>query len=243
MSRFFVPRESIKGNAILISGPEAHHMLDVMRLKKGEEVTAFDGEGKEYEGVIKEIKEKSLVVEIKETRDVSGKRKVLITIGQAIPKKEKMDYIIEKATEMGARSIIPIETARSIVKIRPNGGKARLERWQRIALEAAKQSGNPTVPKVERISGFDEAIAKAGDYDLKILACLDREAEDIKSVLRAYKPESVILFVGPEGDFTKEEIGKAKAAGARLVNLGNTVLKSDTAALAMIAMINYEYEH
>ena len=130
MSRFYVPRESVRGNIINISGREAHHILDVMRLKVTDKVVTFDGTGKEYTGFIKEIKTKSAIIEIVETRIPHGMESAGITLVQAIPKKDKMDYIVEKSTELGASKIIPIVTGRTIPDWDEPKRIASVERWR-----------------------------------------------------------------------------------------------------------------
>ena len=144
---------------------------------------------------------------------------------------------------MGVNSIIPIETARSVVRLDDKKAGSRVERWRRIAKEAAKQSGAQVIPDIEDISDFDGMIPRMGDYGLKVMACLDEKRESLKEALRGGKAKNMLIFIGPEGDFTKGEIAKARSGGARLVSLGAAVLKSDTAGLAALAMINYEYEN
>jgi 16S rRNA (uracil1498-N3)-methyltransferase len=232
----------VQQDRIVIDGPEAHHILNVLRLEESDEVTAFDGEGREYTGVIKEARRRSLVIEITGTRDALAEEKVSVTLGQAIPKKEKMDYIVEKATELGASSIIPFETERSVVRIKADRREGRLARWRRIAAEAAKQCANPVVPKIEEPFYFKELLARIRDYDLSLMACLAGDTESIKGVLEKNKSaRNILVLIGPEGDFTKEEAEAAKSKGCRLISLGRNVLKSDTAGLALLAMINYEY--
>ncbi len=243
MSRFFVPKGAVRGNKVIIDGPEAHHILDVMRLGIGDEVTAFDGTGMEYMGKIEATGKANLIVAITEARDIPLKKAMVVTLAQAIPKKDKMDYIVEKATELGVHSIIPIQTTRSIVRLDAKKAPTRVERWRKISKEAAKQCGAQKIPVIEDISGFDDAVARLKDYDLKLMACLGPDAESLKDVLRANKAKSALIFIGPEGDFTEDEIRKASSGGARLISLGGSVLKSDTAGLAALAVINYEYDN
>ncbi len=241
MSRFYVPKEAIEGNMIRLSGPEAHHILDVMRLKKGDSVAAFDGSGREYAGIIKETRPKDLTIEVTSTREAAACEKVAVTLAQAIPKKDKMDYIVEKATELGVHAIAPVETMRTIVRLKGDKAKERVERWQRIAREAAKQCGRTTVPAVEKIKDYDSFLKDAKGYDLSLMACLSEGTIDIKEALRKRRAKNVLLCVGPEGDFTPDEIVSARSCGMEMISLGPMVLKSDTAGLAALAVINYEY--
>jgi 16S rRNA (uracil1498-N3)-methyltransferase len=241
MGRFYVPRESVREGKIFINGPEAHHIVHVMRLRKADKGVAFDGEGKEYQGVIREVRPKGLTIDIVQTRDIVTEDSVSVTLAQAIPKKEKMDYIVEKAVEIGLRSIIPVQTARTVVRLAAERAPSRVERWRRIAREAAKQCGSQTVPTVERVVDFDTLLGMMGKYELCLMACLAGDTAYIKEVLKAERPETVLLCIGPEGDFAPEEIGRARSNGAKLVSLGQRVFKSDTASLAALAMIHYEY--
>ncbi len=241
MGRFFVPREAVKGNRIVIEGEEAHHIRNVMRLKESDEVVAFDGQGREYAGVIRETGPHGVVIDILRTRELPVEGGVSLTLAQAIPKKEKMDYIVEKATELGVRRIVPVRTERTVVALAAERGRARVERWRRIAREAAKQCGSPTIPVVEDLAEFDTFVRSSKGYEVSLMACLADGSMPVKEALKTPKPETLLIFIGPEGDFTKQEIELARANGARLVSLGPRILKSDTAGLALIAMVQYEY--
>lgn len=241
MSRFYVPKESIKGNSIYISGKEAHHILDVMRLKISDEVVVFDGTGNEYIGVVKETGRKSLSLEIIETRESRKVEAYSTTLIQAIPKKEKMGHIAEKATELGVSCIIPVTTARTI----PDWNEAKksnvVEKWRKISLEAAKQCGRVDAPKIRPIASLEEAVKNVAGHDLKLIAALSEKAIKLKDALKSRSAGRIAIAIGPEGDFTAEEIELAVQSGFKIVNLGRRVLKSDTAGLAVLAMINYEY--
>lgn len=241
MSRFYVPEESIKGKRIVISGIEAHHIIDVMRLKLLDEVVVFDGTGKEYIGIVKEIGRKSLSVEITGTRQLKGEDKYSVTLIQAIPKKEKMDYIAEKAAELGVSGIIPVTTARTIPDWNESKKASVVERWRRIAKEAAKQCGRADIPEIKDVMDFKDAIYLAAIDSLKLIAALSDKAVKLKDALKSCSGGSMVIAIGPEGDFTPEEIRAAEENGFKIVNLGPRVLKSDTAGLAMLAIINYEY--
>lgn len=243
MSRFYISKESIEGNTITIAGKEAHHILNVMRLKKLDEVVTFDGTGKEYIGFIKDIKHKSVTIEILQDRTVLSKDTTKIALVQAILKKEKMDYIVEKSTELGVSSIIPIVTSRAIPNWDESKKRAHVERWRKIAKEASKQCGRVDVPAVFEIMDFKDAVKRQEDYDLRLIATLSEEAGGIKDILNSFKREKISIAIGPEGDFTTDEIEEAKKSGFKLVSLGPRVLRSDTACLAVLAILNYELDH
>jgi 16S rRNA (uracil1498-N3)-methyltransferase len=240
MSRFYVPKESVKGNIINISGKEAHHILDVMRLKVSDNVVTFDGTGKEYTGFIKEIKTKSAIIEIVETKTLHGKEFSGITLAQAIPKKDKMDYIVEKSTELGVSKIIPLVTGRTIPDWDEPKRIASVERWRKIAMEASKQCGRADIPEIDRIKNFPDIAAEAERYDLALIAALEEKAIRLKDALKGFAGGKALIAIGPEGDFTPDEIAEAKRSGFKLVSLGSRVLKSDTAGLFVLAILNYE---
>ncbi len=241
MSRFYVNKESIKTTSIYISGKEAHHILGVMRLKLLDDVVVFDGTGKEYAGVIKKADRKSLEVEIKEIRNAPRKEFHIVTLIQAIPKKEKMDYICEKATELGVFSIIPVTTERTIPDWGSEKKASLVERWRRIGREAAKQCGRLDIPEVRPIMPVEEAIKAVNGYDLKLIAALNNKTIELKDALKSCKSAKKAIAIGPEGDFTAEEIDAAVKSNFLIVNLGPLTLKSDTAGLAVLSVMNYEY--
>jgi len=241
MSRFFIPAKSIKGKIALISGQEAHHILDVMRLKDGDSITAFDGQGLLYQGRIIDTSHKQVKLQIESILKDKRKLKAKIALVQALPKKHKMDYIIEKATELGVDSIIPVETTRTIIKLDAQKKLRRHERWQRIAKEASKQCARLTIPEIKEICSWPDALASLSNFNLKLLFCLTKETRPIKKVLAGCKKaKNIALCIGPEGDFTQKEIKAGYQAGCVGASLGTNVLKVDTAALSALSMITYE---
>jgi len=242
MSRFFVPKEMIKGNRIVITGKEAHHILDVMRLKESDKVITFDGSGREYIGVVKETDRRSLVVEILERRVARQIEALEITLIQALTKKEKIDYIVEKATELGVHRVVPVFTERAIPVWDDEKRRSHVDRWRKIAREASKQCGRSSIPEISEIEDFGSAVTRMSDKELRLIAVLSEETVPISSAISGLKPKSVVIAIGPEGDFTQAETDAAKKAGFKPVSLGLRVLKSDTAGLAALAILNYEFE-
>ena len=240
MSRFYVSPERIKNNLIHIVGREAHHIIDVMRLKETDSVVVFDGTGAEYTGFIKDKSAKKVTVEIVKTKKPILKRRAEITLVQAIPKKAKMDYIVEKATELGVSAIIPIISERTVIRLEDERRRSKVERWKKIAISAAKQCGRADVPLVQDVQKFYFVLDKVNNYDVTLLACLSEEAEKINEALDNFETGRIILFIGPEGDFTPEEITMAKRTSARFITLGDLVLKSDTAGISALSILNYE---
>ncbi|MBU0605046.1 MAG: 16S rRNA (uracil(1498)-N(3))-methyltransferase [Candidatus Omnitrophica bacterium] len=240
MSRFYVPEGSVRGNLINISGKEAHHIIDVMRLKASDKVVTFDGTGKEYAGFIKEIRRKSVTIEIVEVRTPHGRMAYGITLLQAIPKKDKMDYIVEKSTELGVSNIIPLVTERTIPIWDEAKKASSVQRWRKIAMEASKQCGRADIPDIGPVKNFADASADAAGFGLALIATLDDGAIKLKDALSGFGPGKIAIAVGPEGDFTPGEVARAKEGGFKVVSLGSRVLKSDTAGLFMLAILNYE---
>ncbi len=240
MSRFYIPEGSVRGNLINIGGKEAHHIIDVMRLKAPDKVVTFDGTGKEYTGFIKEVGRKSVTIEIVEARTLCGRMTDGIILLQAIPKKDKMDYIVEKSTELGVSKIIPLVTERTI----PNWDEPKkasfVERWRKIAMEASKQCGRADIPEIGLIKNFSDVSVDTAGFGLALIAALDDGAIRFKDALRGFSPGRVAIAIGPEGDFTPGEVARAKKGGFKVVNLGSRILKSDTAGLFMLAILNYE---
>jgi len=162
---------------------------------------------------------------------------ISITLACAIPKKAKIDYIIEKCTELGIDRIIPIITERTIVRFTTEKAENRHKRWQKISQEASKQCGRIKFPLIEQVLNFNKAIEKAGEYDLALIPNLEPKNKSLKDTIHGFSGKSIIAFIGPEGDFTKAEVELAKKNGCIGVSLGELVLKVDTAALGLTAFL------
>lgn len=240
MSRFYIKPDNVRNDKIYVDGEEARHILNVMRLKRGDGVIAFDGTGREYFGDIESISTNSLIVKIKKIEEHKTKKRYRMTLAQAIPKKAKMDYIIQKATELGIDSIIPMNTERTVVKLSKSDISARQNRWERIAKEAAKQCGRSEITKIEGYLDFEDVLENVKSYDLALMpSIMPVNRQSLKKCLSNFKGESILIFIGPEGGFDPAELDAAFEKGVIFVSLGENVLKSDTAAIAAIAMINY----
>jgi len=241
LSRFFAPKENVKGNLIYIDGREARHILNVMRLGEEDKVVVFDGTGKEYTGFIKTAKLKSLTVEIITTRSPKDESLPQITLAQAIPKKEKMDSIVEKATELGVSAIAPLISERTVVELEEGKAFGRVERWRKIARESSKQCGRTRVPEIKDIRKFSDAACDINDFDLGLMAHLSGNTRSLKDAISGFVGGKIIVFVGPEGDFTPEEIRLTEDTGCKFISLGRRVLKSDTAGFYILSVLNHEF--
>lgn len=242
MSKFFVDRENISENTIEITNTDVSHISRVLRMTVGDALTICDGMGNDYETTITEIGEKSIVCHINSKEKSNTEPNIRVTLFQCLPKAAKMDYIIQKTTELGIFSVVPCASMRCVVKL--DGKKAeqkKQERWQKISLEAAKQCGRGIVPEVCLPMTLKEVIAKAKEYDLFFVPYECEEQTNIKTVLTSKKdPKNVAFLIGPEGGFDISEIDEIKKAGIETVTLGKRILRTETAGEAVLSMIMYE---
>ena len=238
MHRFYCSSENVsQGRIIILDREQVHHLKDVLRLESGDEVVVFDDKGKVYQAQIEELSAQNVVLKIRDVRRTDKSKEILITIGCAIPKKSRMDDIIDKLTQLGVDRIIPLITERVIIKLGKDKKLQRQKRWQKIALSASKQSQRNTVPLVEVVTDFEEIINRAQDFDLKLIPNLMEERQTLKEALVGKKPKNVLVLIGPEGDFTEDELNLAKSKGCVPVSLGNLVLRVETAAVAAVSFI------
>jgi 16S rRNA (uracil1498-N3)-methyltransferase len=245
MSRFYVPKENVNlsKNEIIIDGDEAHHLLDVMRLKDDDRVVVFDGTGYEYAGFIKKTdpRQRKVTVEVMRTDTPAPEKMQKVTLAQAIPKKAKIEYIMEKATELGVFEIIPVITERTIVRPDEAGRRNKVLRWRKIASEAAKQCGRVEVPEVGEITRFTDLAERLDEYDLVLFACVTGGTLSMRKALSGFKSGKIVVFIGPEGGFTPKELEMLEGKGnCKFISLGRRVLKSDTAGLFVLSVLNYE---
>ncbi len=217
-----------------------HHISTVLRLEAGDELVLCDGRGTDYTVAI-EHADRSEV----RTRIVSSKKREItlprITLGQGLPKSDKMDWIVQKATELGVASIIPLMTERTIVKVKDE--EKRLARWRTICREAAMQSNRPDIPEVGGIVPLRDFLFTLNpDPGTLLLFPWEEGTEPVKQVLRQHpSPEHIVVLIGPEGGFSRTEAGQARGKGFHLASLGQNILRTETAALATLALIGYEY--
>lgn len=243
MSRFYIKPEDRKGDKIYVGGKEAYHITTVMRLEKGDRISAFDGTGKEYFGIIEEVKRRNIVISIHTTKERLSCKKCSITLAQSIPRKGKVDFIIQKAAELGVDKVIPMVTQRSVVKLKEERIPEKVKRWEKIAQEAAKQCGRSTITGIEDCVDFSKVIQKSKKYDLVIMPSVGHiQRQKLKGLMMGFSGKSIMLLIGPEGGFDPSEIDMARRSGVAFVSLGENILKSDTAAIAAIVMINYSLE-
>ncbi len=239
MHRFFVPFSNISDERIIIDDKaQAHHIKHVLRMKNKDKAVVFDEKGKEYDCLIENIGD---VVDLSIQKRLSApeRNKFTITIACAIPKKSKFDDIVDKLTQLGVDRIIPLETERVIVKLDKRKEALRLARWKNIVLSASQQSQRNTLPAIEPLTPLKEVLIQSKGYDLKLIPTLLGERKSLKSISFSPQPKNILVFIGPEGDFSDKEIALAKQAGFIPVTLGDTVLRVETAAVAAMSMLKY----
>ena len=254
MSRFFVNPGSVDLNngKITIVGDDVRHVGSVLRAVPGDVLNLSDGMGTDYDAVIEQIDKDSILTRITHARPNATEPSVEITLFQGIPKADKMDFIIQKCIELGVRRIVPVMTARSVVKLnnaRDIGNKTT--RWRRIALEAAKQCDRGIVPLVEEPVRLEKALEMAENCSLKLIPYEEEKDGNLRKHLRQYKEKvsetgvkagygGVGVFIGPEGGFDLTEVEMAMQSGFKSVTLGPRILRTETAGLAVIAITMYE---
>ena len=238
MQRFYSSSQNISADKIIISDKsQAHHIRDVLRLKIKDRVVIFDEQGNEYISVIENLSPQKIIFKIKEQHNSNPAAKSKITVACAIPKKCKIDDIIDKLTQLSVNRIIPLETARVVVKLDKQKKIARQERWEKIALNASQQSQRHSVPVIDSVKNIEEVIFHSRDYDLKIIPTLIDERKSLQEVFKKSHPKNTLILIGPEGDFTPKEVNLAKRAGFIPVTLGDLVLRVETAAIAVVSFM------
>ena len=232
MQQYFAKNKDLE-----LKESDYHHIKNVMRMKKGDEVKIVYDKIT-YNCVISDLNTKvSFNIISKETKEDD---KVLITVSFSLIKEQKLDFLLQKSTELGAYKFIPVNTKRSVVKIDSKKESKKIERWNEICKEASEQSFRNYVPNVTSIKNLKDLIGE--EYDLKLLCSLNKNTKNIKKVLQNNnKCDRILLVVGPEGGFTKDEEEFLTNSGFISVSLGKNVLRAETAPVSAISMINYEF--
>jgi 16S rRNA (uracil1498-N3)-methyltransferase len=271
MHRFYIAPENWNPDALTLSGNEAHHCRDVLRMKRGDKAVLFNGRGREVNTEIIKIDNREV-----RFRKLHGSEtpplRCRITLGQAIPKGKNMDLVVQKAVEIGASEIAPLISERTIIDLDAKDATQKQAKWQQVAIEAAKQCGQNWLPRVhtpKKLKDFfsDSVAAVEGHppgqdrrinspgaqraparehFDLRLIGSLQSDAQHLKKILAEYSseyrhlPESVLMLIGPEGDFTPAELALAKSHGCRPITLGPIILRVETAAIYCLSVLSYE---
>lgn len=237
MPRFFISPSAVNGKTACIEGEDVSHIGRVLRMRTGDEITLCDGSCNDYFCIISEITKNQIICNIIKEEKNTAEPSCRITLFQGVPKGSKMDIIVQKCVEAGVFEIIPVMTKRVVAK-----GDIKAERLNKISEEAAKQAGRGIIPKVRDAVTFDEAIRMAGNFDLAIIPYEEEREISLKSILRGKTPGNVAVIIGPEGGFEQSEVAQAISSGLCSVTLGKRILRTETAGLAVISNITYEYE-
>ena len=242
MPRFFVPIENIKDNKIFIDTDDVWHITKVLRMNEGDEIVACDGKGYDYRATISKITKNEIICDINERLQSKTEPPVRVTLYQGIPKGTKMEYIIQKTTELGISDIVPVAMKRCVSKMdNDKSGKKKLERWNKICAEAAKQSQRGIVPVVHEPISFDEAIAGLKTNELYFAPYECEEQQGLRTVLTSKTDVKTVGFmIGPEGGYDLLEVERLKENGIQTVTLGKRILRTETAGEAVLAMLMYE---
>ena len=235
MSKFFIPKENISPDSLKITGEDVKHISKVLRMNVGNELTCCDGQGNDYLARITSLGAE-IDCEIIEKKKCDTESNIHVILIQGVPKASKMDYIIQKTTELGICEIYPCELSRCVAKI---DGEKKIQRWQKISEEAAKQSGRGVVPKVHNPINISQAIEVLKSCDVAFVPYECAEEKFLKPLLTSFEnPKTVAFMIGPEGGFDKSEIEKLGEIPA--VSLGKRILRTETAGEAVLSMVMYE---
>ena len=238
MVRFFVTPEELSSDLVTLTGENAQH-AKVLRLKAGEEVLLCDGDGRDCLCVVQQIDAKELTVSVVERRDSTTEAAVRVSVYMAYPKADKLEHVIQKATELGAYEIVAFPSARCIVKLDEKGAAKKLERWQKIAASAAEQSGRGRIPKVLTLPSYQAALERAVQADKALLFYENERATTLRMALEG-EYASVSLLSGPEGGLEEPEVKQALEAGLSVCTLGSRILRCETAPLCALSAVMYD---
>lgn len=250
MHRFYIPPAAWNPDDLRLGESESHHALNVLRLKPGERVVVFNGNGVEATAEVRADSDKHAVRLLVRQQIKTPPLPCRITLAQAVPKGKNMDLIVQKAVELGAGEIAPLLSERTVTRLEDESDLAgKQEKWQTVAVEAAKQCGQNWLPGVARPQSpraFFQARG-ANAFDLMLIASLQSDSRHLRHWLQEHReahadrpPTSALVLVGPEGDFTPAELSLARSAGCRPITLGPIVLRVETAAIYCLSVLSYE---
>ena len=245
MYHFFVDKNNICDNTVVIDGTDFNHIKNVLRMKEGEELSVGTGEDEnDYRCMIERFEDDRVICKLMFVKKADVELPSKVTLYQCLPKADKMEMIIQKCVELGVSEIVPVSSKRCVVKLDDKKASGKVSRWQAIAEAAGKQSKRAIVPHINEVLSFKDAIKKADDADIKLSPYeLSEDIDDTKKLLAEIKPgESIAFFIGPEGGFDETEVETAVNAGFKPISLGRRILRTETAGLTLMAWLVYLLE-
>ena len=248
MPKFFVAGNQINNNKIKIIGDDVNHIKNVLRQKSGDKITICDiSKEQDYLCEIDKIEEKSIDCNIIEKLENNTESNVKVTIFQGLPKADKMELVIQKSVELGVYDITPLQMKRCVVKLNEKDKLKKIQRWQKISEVAAKQCGRNIIPKINNIVNVKEVCNLCNEYDIVLIAYENEKENTLKKELKNLKKLDkeeikVAVIIGPEGGIAPEEIEMFEENGAKIITLGNRILRTETVALSVLSIIMYELE-
>lgn len=240
MPKFFVSPDKIENNKIYIDTDDVAHIKKVLRLSEGDEIAVCDSTGTDYRAKISRIADKSIECDVIDSVKNDTEPNINVTLYQALPKAAKMDFIIQKTTELGIVRIVPCVLSRCVVKLDGKDAQKKVDRWQKIADEAAKQSGRGILPQIAPITDFRDAVLQMKNFDLCFVPYESEQNTKLKPIITAKKAVNISFMIGPEGGFSPEEAEFIAKAGIPSVTLGKRILRTETAGMAVLSMLMYE---
>lgn len=244
MYHFFAQHENIHDTYIELVGNDVNHIKNVLRLKEGDGLLISSGDNVDYSCHIEELGDDKIIAAIDDRDELGKELPSKVYLFQGLPKGDKMEFIIQKMTELGVHSIIPVAMKRSVVKLDPKKADSKVKRWNAIAESAAKQSKRSIIPEITEVMTFKEALKMASDIDIKLLPyeCADG-MEKTKNIIEGLRGgTSVAIFIGPEGGFDIEELELANGCGWEVITLGKRILRTETAGMMLMSVLMYHFE-
>ena len=242
MDRFFTPKSNInlEQNTCVIEGEDVKHISRVLRCRENDKLEVCDMDNNEYICEIKEINKDNILLDIIEKVNIKRESNLKVKLYQGMPKGTKMELILQKLTEIGVDEIVLVQAKRSVTKIDNKKEDKKIERWERIIYEAAKQSKRAKIPKLTGVLTFKEALADMQNNDLNICPYENERTISIKEAIKDSSANTIGIFVGPEGGFEEEEIEKIQEIDGKVVSLGPRILRTETASVVASSIVLYE---
>ncbi|MBR6633159.1 MAG: 16S rRNA (uracil(1498)-N(3))-methyltransferase [Clostridia bacterium] len=241
MPKFFLSDSKFrKSDVIEIKGDDAHHISKTLRMKVGDALTVTSSDGMDYLCLIDAFTPDAVMLTVQEVIPSHVESDIKISVFQALVKGDKMETVIQKSVELGASEIYPVSAERSVMKLDSAGERKKLERWNKIALEAAKQCGRGFVPTVHNVISFEECVRKMSERDVSFFCYELAEGKTVKDVIGGKSFSSVGFYIGPEGGVAPKEAELARSHGIEAVSLGKLILRTETAGPAVLSMLLYE---